>query len=770
MTDKNTIKMKFLKMFFIGPPKVGKTLTRLRLCNEMKNMISRGNTALPDSTLLANCKQVLICVKDKQNAWMTSDNSDEEAQILFKYMCMSCSKHILTENLPELVMTTSLKVISVTTPEFSTQEASLNSFVPPLTTQTVQDTERPPIVVSSSFEKVLQSSVEALHTTKKSVADAKTQVQSQQCEAVRVDEVMCRLQSLIQSKDYSRFSELVESSVLINIHDIGGQPGFLEMIPSLISGPAAYLVFMNLALPLNQPYKIPFSKDSTNIHPFDSMYTVESTISQILSAIASIDQPTTEVALPDELTNFRTVKPVATLVGTHLDQLEDSSCPIETTLSQKHEEVKRISSNFSHVVVNPAGNKAFLAVDNYKGTDEYDLSPLRTHIMDLLTNRLDATIPIRPAWLILSIILRKEFQVAPMSFCLEMGKRLNMDKEEVKTALWYLHHVVGAIIYYPDIKDKDNNWFEKNIICSPQVVFDSISQIIVASMQIFHSDIPVRECFKRDWIEKGLFSLEAIEEAIRRTKQKSLIPNEKLIKLLEHVKLLAQIKVQNPLPGTPSIQLFMPAILECASIEELSTPPQLDSNHPASILLQFEFGYVPTGVFCSLVTHIVTNGPLKILGEKWELRNDYVKRNKVSFYIGELHIVTLLSHDTCYEIRVERRGTSIPLHELCSQVLTTFLYVMKETYEHLKPIISFFCPCDNHVTEGALKHTCTVSDDLAICKCERSSGPYEVLLRDEQKVWIGEVCIDSCFVPCVYYNNDTPAESLFWIGSFDEDY
>ena len=101
MTDENTIRMKFLKMFFIGPPKVGKTLTRLRLCNEMKNMISRGNTALPDCTLLANCKQVLICVKDKQNAWMTSDNSDEEAQILFKYMCMSCSKleDSLTENL-----------------------------------------------------------------------------------------------------------------------------------------------------------------------------------------------------------------------------------------------------------------------------------------------------------------------------------------------------------------------------------------------------------------------------------------------------------------------------------------------------------------------------------------------------------------------------------------------------------------------------------------------------------------------------------------------
>ena len=38
----------------------------------------------------------------------------------------------------------------------------------------------------------------------------------------------------LQTDDYTKFAEIVESSMLVNIHDVGARPGFLEMIPSLI--------------------------------------------------------------------------------------------------------------------------------------------------------------------------------------------------------------------------------------------------------------------------------------------------------------------------------------------------------------------------------------------------------------------------------------------------------------------------------------------------------------------------------------------------------
>ena len=711
MADRKTIVLQYLKMFFVGPPRVGKTLTRLRLCNEMKNMITRGDTALPDSTPLANCKQMLMYINPQnRHTWITSNNIVEETQLLVRYMYMA----------DQAVNDRSTEHRESGTPSLAGQaglvEPSLHT--PPSSVATPQPTR-------------IQAPTQPILTQARNPTESSPSPQ-QEAERLRKDRIVSMLQGLIQTDDYSKFGEIIESSILVNIHDIGGQPGFLEMIPSLISGPAAYLVFLNLALPLNQPYEIPFSRDDTMINPFNSMYTVESTISQILSAISSIDQHASNMPV-----EFENVRPTATLVGTHLDQLEDGTILASNRLQKKHKELKKITDNFQEVVVNPVGNKSFLAIDNFKGTEETDISPLRVHIMDMITGRLDQSIPIPPTWLLLSIILRKEFQVAPLKECLEIGKMLNMKEDDVKTALQYLHRVVGALMYYPEIDDYDN-WFKNNIICSPQVIFDSISQVIITSMRILHSDAPVRECYRRDWIEKGLFSLEAIQDALRRTKPNSLIPANKLVKLLEHVNLLSKIKVQHPRRGMPSTQLFMPAILECAPVDEITRIPQSDDNHPAPVFLKFKCGYVPTGVFCGLVTRIVSKGPSEILGKKWELKNNHVKRNEVSFLVGGLNLVTLISHDTCYEIRVERKGITTHLHELCSQTLITVLYILKEAYKRLEPEIVFQCPCDKRVTEGPLKHMCTISE-LAICTSEEDGGPCEVRLRDNQKVWLGKV-------------------------------
>ncbi len=114
---------------------------------------------------------------------------------------------------------------------------------------------------------------------------------------------------------------------------------------------------------------------------------------------------------------------------------------------------------------------------------------------------------------------------------------------------------------------------------------------------------------------------------------------------------------------------------------------QTQTIPPAPILIQFELGYVPTGVFCGLITKIATEGKAKILGESWKLKNDQVKRiTKVSFLLGGLHVITLISHSTCYEIRIERKGTSISLVNLCSQVLPSILFILKDLYERLDPI------------------------------------------------------------------------------------
>ena len=667
-------------------------------------MISRGNCSLPYSTLLANCNQVLLCFNSEegQNTWTSSKNMDEESEIFLRYIFTADQvPHIRNELTiqPEAAKASGAHVVKYSEPVLRAETAKALDPEVPKPVDTISLTQH--------------------HCTE-------------------TDKIMSRLQEFIQSKDYSQFAELIESSILINILDIGGQPGFLEMIPALIGGPAIYLIFLNLTLPLNQPYKIPFSRDDSVISPFDSMHTVESTISQILSAISNTSKMTSDM-IPTKFDKFRNTKPVASIVGTHLDKVKGPEAISQ--LEKKHAEIKEVTDKFHQVVVNPAKNESFLAVDNFAGTEESDLNSLRAHVTNLIHGRLDSPIPIRPAWFFLSIILRKEFQLVSFTQCLDISRRLNIQEEELKDALWYLHHIIGSLIYYPNIEDEDK-WFEMNIICSPQVIFDSISQVIIATLQMFHSSFPVRECYRKDWIEKGLFSLEAIADASKRAHIENQIPAEKLVKLLKHINLLSEIRVHKPQPGTPSILLFMPAILDRVPIEEIAKPPTPDSNHPEAVFLRFICGYVPTGVFCGLVTRIVSWGPAKILGEKWELKSDQVKQNILSFYIGGLHNVTLILHDTCYEIRVERKSVSITLNDLCSQVLTSILYILKEEYECLEPIIAFQCSCDNHMTgKPKASHLC---DFYKVAICKNGGERHEVQLKDSQKVWIGEVHSTVC--------------------------
>ena len=187
------------------------------------------------------------------------------------------------------------------------------------------------------------------------------------------------------------------------------------------------------------------------------------------------------------------------------------------------------------------------------------------------------------------------------------------------------------------------------------------------------------------------------------------------------------------------------AVLECASQEELANPPPPDTNNPEPLHITFSFGYVPTGVFCGLITRLVSQGPHKILGFKWKLVEDGVKRNCVSFYVDSVHKVTLLSHEKSYEIRVSRQDPESSLHDLCAHALSVVLYFLKTLYENLVPLIAFQCPCSNHKAKQDVINLCTISDDSKVRFLCKNSMKL-ITLKPEQRIWLGTV---SMFVTIV---------------------
>ncbi len=90
----------------------------------------------------------------------------------------------------------------------------------------------------------------------------------------------------------------MEFEMLFNIADVGGQPAFLEMLPSLTIGPALYLVFMNLEQKLGSRYSVPFKcKDSTMNLCKDYSYTSEEVLFSALSSIACFGHPDEQVEI-----------------------------------------------------------------------------------------------------------------------------------------------------------------------------------------------------------------------------------------------------------------------------------------------------------------------------------------------------------------------------------------------------------------------------------------------------------------------------------------
>ena len=492
MADKDTIDICYLKVLLVGPPGVGKTTTLNRLLKVYVNIHTAGDKAKRQSTLLANCTQVLAFV-DQDNAaeWLSSSSgdNDEEAILLIQYLCGGQLE-----------------------PEAVTGPKKVKPRPEPRHSEKTPDHDMPDPEKPSNPKPDKTPTTNKANSLPQHLIDMKEQ-----------------LRKLVRGGNYTTaISHL--GNTLLNINDIGGQPGFLEMLPALSTGPAMYLVFLDLSKELDKLYEITFDRDNTVITPFKSLHTVESTISQILSSIASahcISQDSTSLDLQkaaffgEKFRKFHEVQPVAALIGTHLDKLEGQEGKIKE-ISEKLEEV---TQKFDKIVVTPPQvtsaeatsntssgvSSPFFSVNNYDGEEAVDIAPIRTFMNKIFQTRFgDASLPVQKKWLILNIILRREYHIAAIERCYEIGEMLEIDKEEVKFCLWYLN-CVGTLMYYTNIADDKDSWFKNHVICSPQVIFDSISQLIVAYLCELHSGGPVTKYERKELISKGQFSMKSIE-------------------------------------------------------------------------------------------------------------------------------------------------------------------------------------------------------------------------------------------------------------------
>ena len=229
---------------------------------------------------------------------------------------------------------------------------------------------------------------------------------------------------------------------------------------------------------------------------------------------------------------------------------------------------------------------------------------------------------------------------------------------------------------------------------------------------------------------KGRFSLKDVKKATSGHTD-SLIPLEKLVMLLQHLNVLTPIPPTGESHRTQEPTYFMPCVLQSARASELKI--HTSSNDPAPLMLRYECGYVPVGVFPSMITNLVSQ---QLQG--WKLVEKGLRKNRVQFYVGDDYdTVILISHPRFFEIIVtRRRGFEAPTALACAHVRgviqSTLDTVTSRMNYHFNMGYNFGFECPAH---PGREHLCVLAREGAK-HMECLQNPEDIVeLAPHHKLW-----------------------------------
>ena len=507
----------------------------------------------------------------------------------------------------------------------------------------------------------------------------------------------------VLAKQWEKLHTSLEDATTIHFIDTGGQPEFQELLPALLSGHSISMLLFKLHEKLNKRYQVEYvSGDGTTSEPYITTYTVKEVIFQSLATVACYGSDMTKA---DPIHSGS----VALLVGTHKDLASENDIQAaEESLKEKVENAQYFEKSIVHY---PFPGKLIFPIDNNQDTD---VQQLRKILEDIIYKRFPQRSLPSP-WLLFEIALRKAgVKILTMKECQKIAKCYGItSKKELKKALQFLHHM-GMVRYYPEVKEVKNL-----IICDLQILFDAITDLIVYTFTFQKAGEADKQKFKKT----GRFSLQEFQQLATRKSSNDLLSPEKLVKLLEYLHILVSI----PEAG----EYFMPCVLRT---EDLNDTTAHSLPHPP-LIIGFECGYCPVGVFSALMVYLLQHSQEESSTLKWKIPHGAtVYRNKVSFLVGfDLHKVTMIARPTYFEVQYECSVSQLhtPVHKVCLYVRKTILngltvvirsrnYTCKTT-----PLVGFYCP----------RPQCTPTPHIAICdgenpsamECISSKEPIELL-------------------------------------------
>ena len=672
-----TLTLRYLKFLFFGPPRSGKSTTRRRLIGEIINLHQLSGPSI--STGVAETNDVIIKKLTSEPAaitgsqWQSMKAPKERTKLgiyseeNFSYLARLFYRLIYRNAAP--AANSELVQVQSSNDRLATEERE---------TQRSRTAAHEPIPVQEFDHATKDDRVHDIGdipiapapTTVEKAESTESMDEDTDLEEKEIKDAFDKLATILQSDSPEDLKRLLKELIMINMTDVGGQPAFLDMLPALTNGPALYFLFFRLDQELSKHYPVRFCPaDSKEDIILESSYCIKEVLHQCLASIACFSCHQSAASAE----KVQVASSGALLFGTYKDQVNDARISqVEQELKKVFEETKLHKEG---LLLKSSHDKMVITIDNMFGTDDSEMSDIRKDIEGIIKRYFPAT-PIPVSWLMLRIVLHLlNKPVVSLSQCEKIAMQLSMPSP-VQEALWFFHHDIGSLMYYSDIPSMVDT-----VICDPQVVFDSISKLIIDKFKCSNRALKPREV--KDFHEIGQFSLSHISDKTE-CQQTGHLKLNQLMDLLEHLNILAAVK-QDEEGSQAEPKFIMPAVMKYASESEL-LPPSISSKDQASPLkIHFRSGFVPFGVFCAGTAHLIAHQDS--MSPKWQLCEHQVRKNKVKFIIDSAFIATLISRPQYIMVCIERHPRArckLTLEEICTTVRQTIVGTLETVISKMK--------------------------------------------------------------------------------------
>ncbi|XP_065903477.1 uncharacterized protein [Dysidea avara] len=436
------------------------------------------------------------------------------------------------------------------------------------------------------------------------------------------------------------------SDGLIACYDCGGQPEFFDVMPALITAPTGYVMVFDMSKSMNSQ-NVEFYKKGKRHHMENAMHYTDAEL--LKTALSNIMQSCDKFGYDEKLASKLSRVGRLLIVGTHLDKCgatkEDKDEKVWQIETMMEEDILKGFTVLTPEVVQRHDGTIIYPISNVviKGNDEEcsekqhrsEISQeIRTAIETMsMKEKISTEIP--TSWLLFQLEIRcNEKYYIERSRCVRIAKKCFIKEDDVDTVLMYFHEL-GVLLHYRNIAS-----LKHIVFCDPQWLFDKLTKLIEVKYN------PPREM--RQKISEGIFD----KAFLCKIYCNDFVSNDVLN--YEHLlRLFVSLNIMAILPdetfSNKTDQYFMPALLNPVPKElDVSLQKCYGAKIYSTLIVKFENGYYPRGVFCCLVVQCMK------LGNGWQIKHKTIYKNLIIFQISSGHYVFLI--DQIDAIAIEIHG------------------------------------------------------------------------------------------------------------------